>query len=175
MKMDTSFQFKRLRNAELIIPPNRLREKAGFGGLDNAIIAKAQKLIETNTVDFIPVGDVLLDLLEENIRKILNQALTGEYAIEALIYPVMQLKAEGAMFSYPLITDIASILISFLEIIPDTGRDAMEVIIAHQLALKAVLRAQITGEGGKQGDALRQELREACLRYFEAFTLKTSA
>ncbi len=174
MKMDTSFQFKRLRNAELIIPPNRLREKAGFGGLDNAIIAKAQALIETNTVDFTPIGDTLLDLLDENIRKILNHSLSGETAIEALLYPAMQLKAQGAMFRYPLITDIASILISFLEIIADPNRDAIEVIIAHKLALRAVLRGKITGDGGAQGDSLRQELREACLRYFEAFTLNTS-
>ncbi len=169
IKMDTSFQFKRLRKAELIIPPNRLKEKVGWGGLDQNIVAAAQKLIESCTTSFEPIAETLLDLLDENIRKIMNGALHGEEAIEGLIFPIMQMKSQGAMFGYPLISDLCGLQIDFLEMVPAPNKDVLDIIIAHKLAIKAIIRIQLKNDGGVQGVALREELRAACLRYLQAY------
>lgn len=166
---DNQFQRKKLRNAELIMPPNKLKEKVGNGGLDAKIISRAQDLIESNTEDFRPIAATLIDMLETELIKTQSGQLKGEAAIEAIIYPAMQLKAQGAMFKYPLITDISGTLVGFLEVIRDCNKDALDIVIAHKMAIKAVLRAQIKGDGGAQGTALREELREACVRYFQLY------
>lgn len=163
------FQHKKLRNAELIMPPNRIKEKVGSGGLDEKIIARAQSLIESNTEDFRPIAATLLDMMEAEISKAQTGQQKGEAAIEAIIYPAMQLKAQGAMFKYPLITDISSTLVGFLEVIREINTDALEIIIAHKTTLRAVLRAEIKGDGGAQGEALRAELRDACTRFFQLY------
>lgn len=163
------FQRKKLRNAELIIPPNRIKEKVGSGGLDEKIIARAQTLIESNAEDFTPIASSLLDIMDAEIGKAQSGQAKGEAAIEAIIYPAMQLKAQGTMFQYPLITDISGTLVGFLEVIRDINPDALEIVIAHKTAIRAVLRAQIKGDGGAQGEALRAELRDACTRFFQTY------
>ena len=171
---DGQFQRKKLRNAELIMPPNKLKEKVGTGGLDERVISRAQQLIESNTEDFRPIAATLIDLLETEIAKAQSGHLKGEAAIEAMIYPAMQLKAQGAMFKYPLVTDISGTLVGFLEVIKEVNKDALEIVIAHKMAIKAVLRAQIKGDGGAQGLALREELKDACMRFFQLYKEATA-
>src|SRR5690242_20454244 len=112
---DQDEQPKKLRRAQTIMPPNKLKEKVGSGGIDQTVVAKAQDMIETNTVDFNTTAIVLLALLSKTLEEAQTGARQGEDTINALLYPAMQLKAQGALFQYPLVTDIAAILIDFLE------------------------------------------------------------
>ncbi len=165
----TQFKRKKLRNAELITPPNRLKEKVGSGGIDISILERAQKIIETNTSDFRPTATLLVDLMETELGRIQNGQIKGETAIEALIYPAMQLKAQGAMFHYPLITDLSNIMVGFLEIIQDMNKDAIEIAGAFKMSIRVIIRGQIKGDGGAQGTALKNELKDACMRYFHLY------
>lgn len=167
--MSESFQEqKKIRKAELITPPNKLKEKVGSGGIDENVINKAQTLLENNTVDFKPIAAMLIELLTEAITDAKNGNSKGEAAIEAMIYPAMQLKAQGTMFHYPLVTDISNILVNFLETVTNVDKDVLDLVVAHKMSINAVLASQIKGDGGKVGKELRDALMDACNRYYKA-------
>lgn len=161
-----------LRKSELITPPNTLKLKAGSGGLDQKIIEKAQKMIDDSGVDFIPLGQRYLVSLSEGIR--MTQArrheLDNEALIATMLYPAMQLKANGGMFKYPLITLVAARLIRFLEHIKEPNDDAMDIINGFATSLQAImLMGEKNAEVSEHGNDLTQALDEACERYFERY------
>ncbi|MEZ0225475.1 MAG: hypothetical protein ACAH83_13040 [Alphaproteobacteria bacterium] len=158
---------KKVRNAELLAPPNRLKMKVGSGGLDDAVLNKAQELLESNTIDFKPMALMLVDILHEAIADAKSGSTRGEEAIQAMLYPAMQLKAQGSMFHYPLVSQIGEILVNFLETVPDTDKDVMDIVVHHKFAINAVLGSQIKGDGGKLGRELRDALLDACSRYYK--------
>lgn len=160
-------EHKRIRKAELITPPNRIKEKVGSGGIDEVVMQKAQDLVENNSVDFKPIATMLVDLLNEGIQEIRTGVIKDEEAIESLIYPAMQLKAQGGMFHYPLITEICNILVNFLETVEEADKDVLDIVIAHKMAINVVLGSEIKQDGGDQGKALRDALMEACNRYYK--------
>jgi hypothetical protein len=114
---DKHFSQKPRRKAEFIKPPNMLKTKVGTGGLSDDILNKAEDLLENNTVDFQPLAEMYLAGLMKGIElaKEADPADDQEYVISRMLYPGMQLKANGGMFHYPLVTRIADKLIQFLE------------------------------------------------------------
>lgn len=157
------------RKAEFFTPPNTIKAKVGSGSLSENILTKAQALLENNTVDFRPLGEMYLDTLSKAIEQARTPPaeLDGESVITALLYPAMQLKANGGMFHYQLITSIADKLIQFLEVIQTIDHDALEIILAFHTTIRAILLGQIKGNGGMRGAELMQALVDACYRYFE--------
>ena len=85
---------------------------------------------------------------------------------QRLLHDCMQLKANGSMFGYPLITAMAGKLIKFIEVIPAFDKDAIEVTVAFHTTMQAVTSDQIRGAGGLRGEELVQALEDACYRYF---------
>ncbi len=157
------------RKAEFHMPPNIIKKKVGGGGLSENILSKAQALLENNTVDFRPLGEMYLDALSKGIEQARTppKGLETENIIAAMLYPAMQLKANGGMFHYPLITNISDKLIQFLEVITVIDAPALEIILAFHTTMRAVLLGQIKGNGGIRGAELMQALVDACYRYFE--------
>lgn len=166
MSQDIFAEQQKVRHAELISPPNRLKEKVGSGGIDEGVLLKAQELLERNTINFEPIATMLVDLLTEAIADAKSGATAGEEAIEAMIYPAMQLKAQGSMFHYPLISDISHILVNFLETVETMDRDVLDIVVAHKMSINAVLASHLKGDGGKTGKELREALMEACGRFY---------
>lgn len=157
------------RKADFHMPANTLKVKVGNGGLSEDILNKAQALLENNTVDFRPLGEMYLDALTKGIEQARTppRDMETEHIIAAILYPAMQLKANGGMFHYPLITNIADKLIQFLEVITTVDAAALEIILAFHTTIRAVLLGQIKGNGGMRGAELMQALVDACYRYFE--------
>lgn len=157
------------RKAEFINPPNYLKEKVGSGGLGENILAKAQALLENNTVDFMPLANMYLEGLMNGIEatKDSNPEDDQEYLISMMLYPAMQLKANGGMFHYQLVTSVADRLIQFLEVIPEPDIESVEIILAFHSTIRAIVQGKIKGDGGKHGDELLKALNTACMRYFE--------
>jgi hypothetical protein len=158
-----------VRKAEFTQPPNTLKSKVGSGGLSDEILEKAQELLENNSVDFYPLAEIYLTSLMKGIEqgKNANKKDDQEHIINSMLYPAMQLKANGGMFHYPLITRIANRLVHFLEVIQEPDIDAIEIILAFHTTLRAVVLGKITGDGGAHGEELFVALDDACLRYFE--------
>ena len=157
------------RKADYIRPPNTLKAKVGSGGLNEEILSKAQTLLENNSVDFIPLAEIYLASVLRGIENARDnfKTIDAETLIAAIIYPVMQLKANGGMFHYHLVTRTADKLIQFLEVIESTDDEALEIATAFHTTIRAVVLGRITGDGGKYGQELLDALNEACLRYFD--------
>ena len=157
------------RRAAFIKPPNHLKEKVGTGGLSEDILNKAQALLENNTVDFLPLAEIYLNNLMTGIENAKNYQPNEdlELCISTMLYPAMQLKANGGMFHYPLVTHIADKLIQFLEVLETLDIAAVEIILAFHTTIRAVVLGRIKGDGGQHGKELIGALNEACMRYFE--------
>lgn len=165
------FQQEPRRKAEFIMPPNTLKSKVGNGGLGDEIISKAQSLLENNVVDFQPLAEMYLNSLMKGIDAA-REGKSGkdhEAAISAMLYPSMQLKANGGMFHYPLVTTIGDKLVQFLEVIREPDSDAIEIVLAFQTTIRAVIMGRIQGDGGRHGNELIDALDSACMRYFERY------
>ena len=160
------------RKAEFIKPPNTLKAKVGSGGLSEDILEKAQALLENNAVDFQPLAEIYLNTMIKGIEHAsarANDDEDPEVIIASMLYPAMQLKANGGMFHYPLVTSIADKLVQFLEVIEDADIDAIEIVLAFHTTIRAVILGKITGTGGRHGDELISALDHACMRYFEKY------
>jgi hypothetical protein len=79
----------------------------------------------------------------------------------------MQLKANGGMFHYDLVTKIAERFIQFMEVIENLDEEALEIITAFHTTIRAIILGRIRGDGGKRGDELLVALIDACTRYFD--------
>lgn len=159
------------RNAEFIKPPNTLKAKVGSGGLSEQILEKAQALLENNAVDFQPLGEIYLGSLLKGIEASSKwqPGIDDEGVILSMLYPSMQLKANGGMFHYPLVTMIADKLVQFLEVLDKPDIDAVEIVLAFHTTIRAVIMGKITGTGGRHGEELIGALTQACMRYFERY------
>ncbi|MBP9050117.1 MAG: hypothetical protein KBC88_00205 [Alphaproteobacteria bacterium] len=167
--LDDHYNMTPRRKAEFFPPKTSLKLKAGTGGLSENILNKAQALLEGNTHDFRPLGEMYLESMMRGVEKANDPASTvySEEILAHVLYPVMQLKANGGMFHYPLVTSIADRLIQFLEVIETLDKDAIEIVQAFHTTIRAILLGQIRGDGGARGAELMQALVEACYRYFE--------
>ncbi len=157
------------RKAEFIRPPNTLKTKVGSGGLSAHILDKAQALLENNAVDFPPLAELYLNSLIRGIESVRSVVLVDdpEPLIAKMLYPAAQLKANGGMFHYQLVTKTADKLIQFLEVIENPDEDALDIVLAFHSTIHAIVMGRIMGDGGKHGQDLLDALNEACMRYFE--------
>lgn len=147
-----------------ITPPNHLKNKVGHGGIDKSLIDKAQKAIDECEID---ISDMTRELIKEIGTHIENYSAENQNETrEKLIEPIMQLKANGGMFQYHLLSDVANIALQFLEAIDELNTDGLAVIKAHERSLDGIVSNNLKGYGGKEGDALISELDKACRRYF---------
>lgn len=157
------------RPVEYFNPENVLKRKVGSGGLDETILQRAQELLESSDIDFTAQGQRFLMSLREGIR--LAETQSHRFEMEALLatitQPAMQLKANGAMFGYPLVTKIADLMIRFIEVLTELDKDALDIFNGFRTALNAVIVGQIKGDGGQEGANLYSALQDACQRYFD--------
>jgi hypothetical protein len=158
---------KRYREAKFIEPENVIKRKVGSGGIDPIFLHRAQEVLDKNKFDFKPAAIDLLKNLQNVIQKIRQGKLSGENAIEELMQPGMQLKAQGGMFHYPLVSDIGDILINFLETVADADEDVLGIVEAHHKSITAVINAGMNNSLDVSAKELCAELLNACYRYYK--------
>lgn len=146
-------------------PPNLFKQKVGEGGIPPERLLKAQTFIEGTKVDFQPYAAEYLRAIENAIAAYESGVLTARETIDRMTLPVMQLKANGGMFRYELLSDIADTLLYFMEKIERLNADSLSVIRVHVSALHSITKNGLGGSGGREGRALLDELERACDRY----------
>jgi len=162
----TMAENKKAEAAQMVVPPNRLKEKAGTGGFDEKNVAKAQDEIKNNKVDFRPIGAELIAQLEKALTEARSGRATGDAAMREIMVPAMQLKAQGSLFHYPLVSDISNILVNFLETVTEIDADVLEIITAHKTSMVAALSGKIQEKDlAKVGKELCAALIDSCERY----------
>jgi CBS-domain-containing membrane protein len=158
-------------SAEFISPPNTIKAKVGSGGLPETVLNQAQQMLENHSVDFKPVSDLYLKTLLGVIQELKSAESMGnvEHAFGRLMYPVTQLKSNGAMFRYPIITTMATKLIHFIERIDEIDNHVIEIVEAFHNAMYAVVQSQMKGADGEAaGLKFTGALDKACQRYFSS-------
>ena len=151
-----------------------LQSKVGAGPLDQEKVRESQRVIDTNRVDFVPLGLEFLDELEAILKQAKEEHMDPTELRELMTQPIMQLKANASMFKYDLIGDLANVMLSFLESIKEVDNDAHEIVEAHHKTLRAIITKRMSGNGGVHGQAFTNELKQACRRYFNAKNIPVS-
>ncbi len=143
-----------------------LQRKVGKGPIDESVIRKSQNLIDNNTVDFSPVALEILDRLLTAIEDSKNPKYTFADLKQMFTTPVMELKANAAIFHYDLVGQLAAVMLGFLERIKIIDADAIDIVRAHHTSLHMIASKKISGPGGAMGESLVKELQLACDRYY---------
>lgn len=144
-----------------------LQMKAGTGDVDPNRVQRAENAIQNNTEDFMEVGGEFLDRLAQGVARARKPDLPMKEKIAGMTQPVMELKANARMFKYELVTELANVMLGFLENIRDLDKDAIDIVAAHHTTLNAIIAKGMKGDGGVNGPMLRMELEDACQRYFK--------
>lgn len=155
------------KKARFIKPPNILKQKVGSGGIDESLLEQAQSIIDTVELDFVPYAEEFLRQLSAAVKKARTSDDSFQDKKESIVGPIMQLKANGGMFRYQLVSDVADIALQFVESVDDINNDGLDVIKAHENTIRVITGNKLRGDGGNEGFALVKELHKACKRYFE--------
>lgn len=148
---------------------NLLKQKVGNGGIDEDKLHNAQRLIDECSADiFIPMARELVAIIAELVSLGRQNADTvDEKSIEDLGASLVQIRANGSMFRYPLMTRIAENALHFLQYVPLLDDYAYDVVLAHHDAMAVVLDARLEGPVGPHGERILLELSQVCARYFK--------
>lgn len=158
------------RKPTYINPPNRLKEKVGQGGISDHLIDRGQRYLDNNPIDFTPHAALFLQDLKTYTGTIkINQP--PEPTIHELSKNVMQLKANGSMFHYQLVSMISDVLLKFLEKVKQIDADLLDILKVYIHILKVVTDKKLTGNGGNEGYILTEELHHACERYNKKYNI----
>ena len=144
-----------------------LQEKAGSGDIDPKLIKNADKFLEENTEDFIPLAQELLQKLGDTLTRVKKERDYSAQSLASLGDAVMQIKANGKMFKYDLVSSLASITLDFLESVEALDDDVIALVDIQMISLKAIISRKIKGAGGLDGHSLKTELEDACQRYYK--------
>lgn len=152
-------------------PPNTLKQKVGDGGIPSFLIQRCQEYLESNPVDLTPYATRHLDELLQIAKTIEAGNIDDASALTKITNIIMQLKSNGSMFHYQLISMISDVMLRFMENITKADRDFLDILGMHNRILQIILTKRLTGNGGREGYALTQELHEACLRYYKKYSI----
>lgn len=155
---------------EFISPPNNLKAKVGTGGLSEMTLHKADKLMESYAKDYPPVATLDLIRFNESFDQVNKGDVPLARAKKILSKTVMDLKSNGAMFNYPIVSRISTILLEYISQLETFDQSALDIIQGHYDALRAVIDNQQSGAVDKHGEALILALTLAVDRYFKKKT-----
>lgn len=161
------------KKPRFIKPPNKLKMKVGAGSIDERLLDQAQAYIHKSETDFKPIAADLLKDVNDALKKLRganNKHDKNKYK-EELAGAIMQLKANGGMFHYQLISEIAGLALHFLENADHVNEEAIQIADIHAKTIHIILVNDLKGDGGKEGYALVKELEKACNRFYDKFKL----
>lgn len=151
--------------SSIITPRNVLRDKMGYGGVNTMLMDRAQEMISQSAVEFEPYAQEFLKCMITQAGHARSQQVRNNETLQSLIRPVMELKANGGMYKYQMITSIADIMLGFLEHLDHLSDEAIDIVELHYKAMLAIILNKMVGDGGKEGQILLSELSSACSRY----------
>lgn len=156
------------KEAKLVKPQNKLKEKVGDGGFNVEDIKKAQMAIDNNEVDFAPVA---LDLIQD-LEKALKADPQQKDFEQIVMLPILQLKSQGAFFKYPSVTDLSKIIINFSERVERLDNDALKIIASYLQSIKVFIASEIKESKNPVYVSLETELKAVCARYIKKHQVK---
>ncbi len=151
---------------EFITPPNTLKEKVGDGGVAGAILDKAQSVMKSFVKDYPPVAKLDLKKLLDAMQNYMKEEVTLDKALHDIKAAAIDLKSNGAMFNYPVVSQMGHSLLTFVDNIRYIDEDVVQIIMAHHQSIKAVVDNKQSGDVDKGGETLIKALTGAVSRYY---------
>jgi len=150
--------------AKFFEPPRRLFGKAG------GELTIDQSTVDAAMQDVADMHDEFGEWITQDLGK-LDRAFVAAKDMsvaEKRIAPVRsmsaichELRGQGGVFGYPLISVVAESLYKFSNNIVAVPDDGLKLVRTHLDMMKAILREEITGEGGDLGPQLMNSLKIA--------------
>lgn len=154
------------KKAKVIKANYDLQTRVGSGPLDEKVVAECERIIKDNDIDFAPMAGDFLNKLSEAVKFAKSPGVDLAQAKHKMTQPVMELKANAAIFKYDLIGTLANVMLSFLEAVKTIDKTVIDIVEAHHKTLTIIVLKKMAGDGGPHGKLFEQELKEACKRYF---------
>ena len=151
------------------MPENTLKTKVGEGGIPAYLIKRCQDYLESNPVDLTPYATRHLEHLIQLREKMGQGGTEVEAMTKEMVDIIMQLKSNGSMFHYQLVSMVSDVMLRFLENVTRLDNDFLDIFGVYNNVLGIILNKKLTGNGGREGYALTQELHNACLRYYTKY------
>ncbi len=103
-------------------------------------------------------GDVQTMRLVLNEARNLDNPHRAEYIHSRLLPIALRLKNQGAVFGYPLVTDVASHLYNYIQGRKLFNKIEFESVYNDVLTLQNILWKRISGDGGEEGRRILNQL-----------------
>lgn len=130
--------------------------------------AEAEQMFAKAESAIADLGKGYVDWVSGDLEKIdgffANAKIEGADRSECLsqVFGVSHdIKGQAATFGYPLITEVADSLCSFIEHSDADAEVTLEVVDTHVNAMKLMVRERMEGDGGAAGKALTDALHAA--------------
>jgi hypothetical protein len=154
------------KKAKVIKASYELQQRVGSGPLDEKKVAECERIIQENNIDFAPMAGEFLAKLSQAIQFARSAGVDPVQAKQKMTQPVMELKANAAIFKYDLVGTLANVMLSFLEAVKTIDNTVIQIVEAHHKTLTIIVLKKMVGDGGQAGKLFEQELKDACKRYF---------
>ncbi len=167
-KMEFKGEERRERKAQKINKESglELQTKVGIGTICEDAIARAQKGMDENKIDFYPIVSGFLNDFNDAIEAIKKEENPTRRSIESIISPIMQIKANALVFGYGKIGEIADMGMTFLDNLNEVDQFAVMIAEAFYKPMKhMIIKRNDEEEINMYHQSVKTELEEACKRY----------
>lgn len=165
------------KKVRFIKPRNILKEKAGRGGIAPELIKKAQDWVNDADFDYETLGAELIKEFADAIKTLKTEydeqksqsgkATQIKTFLSGVTAAIMQIKASGGMFQYPLLSKAANISLVFVEDLTAMTDDVFDVLNAHHRVLELMMTQNLRKADTPQAETLLNELQKVSQRYYK--------
>ncbi|GAB4224799.1 MAG: hypothetical protein Tsb0032_29990 [Kiloniellaceae bacterium] len=163
-------------------PANRLRDKLGPNALrgqidfDPLVIQAAEERIQEMVGDYAVWVKNYLDTMTRSFKALAKREDDPKQHILTINQIAHELRGQGGIFDYPLITSFGKSLYgATLDSRSTVTDNRLKLIEAHIDALRVVFSKRVRGKGGKVGAELLQDIERAVKKYSEPVTAEAGA
>lgn len=158
----TYFGSKYERKEPRVIKARKLlQQKIGTGQIDPFKIKKMQEYLDNLRIDYDPIAEQYLKKIEDIVAALPESEYDRDYHLQEIVKPVMELKATGGMFNEHVISNISGTVLGFLEHIQKLDAGSLEIVQAHNVAIRTALRQDIRSLENHKAQDLITEINRA--------------
>lgn len=152
---------------------NVLKQKVGSGGFPAISLQRAQEHFDSYQEDpklFVEIATPFLEDMKTLLERLDNKK---DVSIQDMRVPVLDLKANGAMFGYKGVTAISSDILDIFQKADEINDDIVELYRGLYLSVKTLIENGIADSKNKAVINFDTEIRRACARYRKKYGLKS--
>lgn len=145
-----------MSDAELITPPNTLKEKVGSGGLPPGVLEKAAAAVEEfcRNVDFGAETREIMITINAYMQQAEADPDNCAQPLIKIFEIAHELRGQAATFEFPMVTRIASSLCQFTSARQTLSRIELDITRVHVEAMMRVIKDNVRGNN----DRLAQQI-----------------